>query len=56
MWMIVDVEGLIRVEMPAIGHYRFKLFNTSNGLNDPTPGRMATDNKGGIWLINYGLL
>ena len=56
MWMIVDVEGLIRVEMPAMGHYRFKLFNTSNGLNDPTPGRMATDNKGGIWLINYGLL
>jgi ligand-binding sensor domain-containing protein len=56
MWINVDGEGLVRVEMPEKGYYRFKLFNTSNGLNDPTPGSMATDNKGGIWLINYGLL
>jgi ligand-binding sensor domain-containing protein len=56
MWMVIDGEGLVRVEMPEKGYYRFKLFNTSNGLNDPTPGSMATDNKGGIWLINYGLL
>lgn len=56
MWFIIDGEGLLRVEMPGRGHYRFKLFNTSNGLNGPTPGRMTTDSKGGIWMINYGLL
>jgi len=56
MWIIIDGEGLVRVEMPAKGRYLFKLFNTSNGLNDPAPGIMSTDNKGGIWLVNYGLL
>lgn len=56
MWMTVDAAGLIRVEIMAKGGFRFKLFNTSNGLNDPSPGRMVTDAKGGIWMINYGLL
>jgi ligand-binding sensor domain-containing protein/two-component sensor histidine kinase len=56
MWMTVDAAGLLRVETTENGNFRFKLFNTSNGLNDPTPGMMARDASGGIWLINYGLL
>jgi ligand-binding sensor domain-containing protein len=56
MWMTVDAAGLLRVEMTANRQFRFKFFNTSNGLNDPTTGLMVGDVTGGIWLINYGLL
>jgi two-component sensor histidine kinase len=56
MWMIADAAGLLRVETPENGHFRFKLFNMSNGLNNPTTGRMIMDATGGIWMINYGLL
>jgi ligand-binding sensor domain-containing protein/two-component sensor histidine kinase len=56
MWVIVDAAGLLRIETPENGHYRFKLFNMSNGLNNPTTGRMTMDGNGGIWMINYGLL
>jgi signal transduction histidine kinase len=56
MWMTVDAAGLLRVDPMADGSYKFKLFNTSSGLNDPTTGSMASDSRGGIWLINYGLL
>ena len=56
MWMVVDVEGLLRVEVSGNNHFRFKLFNTSNGLNEPSTGRMTRDLHGGIWTINYGLL
>ncbi len=56
MWVIIDLEGLLRVDEPDSRHFRFKLFNTSNGLNDPIIGRVASDARGGIWLINYGLL
>jgi ligand-binding sensor domain-containing protein/signal transduction histidine kinase len=56
MWVIVDAAGLLRIETPEIGHFRFKLFDMSNGLNNPTTGRMTMDAHGGIWMINYGLL
>ncbi|MEI7982583.1 MAG: triple tyrosine motif-containing protein, partial [Bacteroidota bacterium] len=56
MWVIADAAGLIRVETPENGHFRFKLFDMSNGLNNPTTGRMTMDANGGIWMINYGLL
>ena len=56
MWAIVDAAGLLRIETPENGKYRFKLFNTSNGLNNPTTGRMVMDVYGGIWMVNYGLL
>jgi len=56
MWVIVDGEGLIRVEATETGHYRFKLFNMSNGMNNPTTGRMTRDVNGNFWMINYGLL
>ena len=56
MWVIVDAAGLLRIEIPENGHFRFKLFNMSNGLNNPTTGRMAMDANGCIWMINYGLL
>jgi len=56
MWVTVDVEGLLRVETPSNRNFRFTLFNTSNGLNNPTTGMMTMDYKGGIWLIDYGLL
>jgi ligand-binding sensor domain-containing protein/signal transduction histidine kinase len=56
MWVIVDAAGLLRVDLPEKGHFRFKLFNMSNGLNNPTTGRMTMDAKGSIWMINYGLL
>jgi len=56
MWMIADAAGLLRVETPENGHFFFKLFDMSNGLNNPTTGRMTMDVNGGIWMINYGLL
>ncbi|MCX6268965.1 MAG: triple tyrosine motif-containing protein [Bacteroidetes bacterium] len=56
MWMIADVAGLLRIETPEKGHFRFKLYNMSNGLNNPTTGRMTMDVNGCIWMINYGLL
>jgi signal transduction histidine kinase/streptogramin lyase len=56
MWVIADASGLLRVDQPVKGHFRFKLFNMSNGLNNPTTGRMTMDVNGGIWMINYGLL
>lgn len=56
MWMIADAAGLLRVELAENGHFRFKLFDKSNGLNNPTTGRMTMDANGGIWMINYGLL
>jgi len=56
MWMIADAAGLLRIETPENGHFRFKLFNMSNGLNNPTTGRMTMDANGCIWMINYGLL
>jgi ligand-binding sensor domain-containing protein len=56
MWVIADAAGLLRIETPENGQFRFKLFNMSNGLNNPTTGRMTMDATGGIWMINYGLL
>ncbi|MCX6252353.1 MAG: triple tyrosine motif-containing protein [Bacteroidetes bacterium] len=55
MWMIVDVAGLLRVDVSENRQFSFKLFNTSNALNNPSTGRMAMDARGGIWTINYGL-
>lgn len=56
MWIIADAAGLLRIDQPENGHYRFKLYDMSNGLNNPTTGRMTMDSHGGIWMINYGLL
>ncbi|MEI7724831.1 MAG: two-component regulator propeller domain-containing protein [Bacteroidota bacterium] len=56
MWIIADAAGLLRVDQPAKGQFRFKLFDVSNGLNNPTTGRMTMDAHGSIWMINYGLL
>ncbi len=56
MWVIVDAAGILRIETYETGSFRFKLFNMSNGLNNPTTGRMTMDANGCIWMINYGLL
>jgi ligand-binding sensor domain-containing protein len=56
MWIIADAAGLLRVDQPARGQFRFKLFDMSNGLNNPTTGRMTMDSYGCILMINYGLL
>ena len=56
MWLAMDGEGLLKVEETPRGGYKFHLFNTANGLNDPAMGKMCMDPNGHIWLINYGLL
>jgi len=56
LWITIDVEGLLRVTERQDGSYDLKLFNTTNGLNDPSIGKMAKDPSGGLWLINYGLI
>jgi ligand-binding sensor domain-containing protein len=56
MWVLIDVGGLLRIEETKDTRFSFKLFNTTNGLNNPSMGRMAKDPYGGLWMINYGLL
>ncbi|MCX6272161.1 MAG: triple tyrosine motif-containing protein, partial [Bacteroidetes bacterium] len=56
IWLTVDGAGLLRVRMLQPDRFSFKLFNTTNGLYNPTMGMMATDPAGDLWVINYGLL
>jgi ligand-binding sensor domain-containing protein/signal transduction histidine kinase len=56
MWLVIDGEGIGRVETGPGNDFRVKIFNTSNGLNDQTIGRMAIDPNSNLWFINYGLI
>ncbi len=56
MWVSIDAEGLLRIVEYEDWHFNFKLLNTTNGLNNPTMGKMVKDPNGNLWMINYGLL
>ncbi|MBM3405601.1 MAG: hypothetical protein FJY10_12030, partial [Bacteroidetes bacterium] len=56
MWLTIDGQGLLKVEEKPENHFDFKLFDTRSGINDPAMGKMARDQYGNIWLINYGLI
>ncbi len=56
IWLNIDCAGMLRVEQFQKDRFRFKLFNTNNGLNGLSLGNMAIDPGGDFWIINYGLL
>ncbi|MEI7981842.1 MAG: two-component regulator propeller domain-containing protein [Bacteroidota bacterium] len=56
MWLGINGEGLVRLEEPQKGTFRFKLFHTGNGLNDQAIGWMTSDMEGNFWIVNQGLL
>ena len=56
MWLVIDGEGMARVETGSGNTFRVRIYNTSNGLNDQTIGRMTVDPNKNLWFINYGLI
>jgi ligand-binding sensor domain-containing protein len=56
MWLSVDGEGLVKIDISNPASLRIRLFNTMNGLNDLAMGRLAQDPLGDFWLVNYGLI
>ncbi len=55
IWLDIDSEGLVMVDITDISSPRIVVFNSLNGLNDMAMGRMARDPNGDLWLVNYGL-
>lgn len=55
MWMTIMGQGLVKISEKD-NKYAFKLYQTENGLKDLTAMYMTTDPKGGLWIVNNGLL
>lgn len=56
MWMTVTGQGLVRVAEKKKGEFRFKVFETNEGLKDLSVKYMTADTRGNLWIVNNGLL
>lgn len=56
MWMTIEGQGLVSAKEHPDGTFRFKVFQTDDGLKDLMVRYMAKDFNGNLWIMNNGLL
>lgn len=56
MWMTLTGQGLVRVSESEKGKFRFKIYQTNDGLKDLIVKYMTKDPWGNLWIVNNGLL
>ncbi len=56
MWLTIEGQGLVKVEEQNKGTFNFKIYQTDDGLKDLTLFYMTADKRGGLWVVNNGLL
>ena len=56
MWMTIVGQGLVRIREEHKGMFRFKTYQTDEGLKDLSVRYMTKDREGNLWIINNGLL
>ncbi len=56
IWMTIKGQGLVSAKENPDGTFKFRVFQTDEGLKDLMVRYMAKDPKGNLWLMNNGLL
>ncbi len=56
IWLTIEGQGLVKVEEQIKDNFKFKIYQTDDGLKDLTVFYMTSDKQGGLWIVNNGLL
>lgn len=56
MWLTIEGQGLIKIKEEAKDKFKFKIYQTDDGLKDLVLRYMVTDKQGGLFMVNNGLL
>ena len=56
MWMTIVGQGLVRIRENQQGTFRFRTYQTDDGLKDLSVRYMTKDREGNLWIVNNGLL
>ncbi len=56
MWMTVTGQGLVKISEPEKDKFRFRIYQTDDGLKDLTVKYMTKDAQGNLWIANNGIL
>lgn len=56
MWMTITGQGLVKISEFEKDTFRFKIYQTDDGLKDLTVKYMTKDAQGNLWIANNGIL